>query len=485
MINQVEAAKSATGKVFWRLENAKALLLAGRVPLILFVSAAIALLEPVPGLAPKAHLFLATLFGAVALWMIAVVAEYIVGLLLLLSWVVLDIVPVKTALGGFSQDSWFFVIGALGIAAAIGNTPLLARAAHYMLRAIPVRCQRTYTLCLLAAGSVCGLLLPAGKARAAVAAPVSQAIARTAGFKPRSNGAAAISLAAFVGFSQMSFLFLTASEVCLIAWNFLPPATKADFGWLPWFLVALPAGLCVSATMFVAIRWLLPLSEDESRLLTQSARAVVDELGPMSRRERIALAIMVATVAGWVTASLHGISEAWIALAALLALLLLDVLDDSGFRKSLDWGQVLFYGVLNSVSLVATELKVDSWFMRLSDQLLRGFAGQPFAFLLVVFVLISLLRLGLRKSATAALFTVTLLPLSQIVGIHPGVLIVAAVMVSECFLLGYQDGPYQIAYSAGGFTHAQARKVLCAKYVATLLALAVCVPCWRFLGYIR
>lgn len=108
MINQVEAAKSATGKVFWRLENAKALLLAGRVPLILFVSAAIALLEPVPGLAPKAHLFLATLFGAVALWMIAVVAEYIVGLLLLLSWVVLDIVPVKTALGGFSQDSWFF-----------------------------------------------------------------------------------------------------------------------------------------------------------------------------------------------------------------------------------------------------------------------------------------------------------------------------------------------------------------------------------------
>lgn len=485
MIEQVEAAKSANAKVFWRWEGAKAVLLAGRVPFIVFTSAAIALLQPVPGLAPKAHLFLATLFCAVAFWMIDVVAEYIVGLMLVLSWVVFDIAAVKTALGGFSQDSWFFVIGALGIAAAIGNTSLLARVAHYLLRAIPVRCQRTYTLCLLAAGIVCGLLLPTGKARAAVAAPVSQAIARSAGFLPRSNGAAAMSLAAFIGFSQMSFLFLTASEVCLIAWNFLPPASKAEFGWLPWFLAALPAGLCISATMFVAIRWLLPLSEDETRLLARTARATIDELGPMSRRERLALTILLATVAGWVTTSLHGISEAWVALGALLALLLSDVLDDSGFRKSLDWGQVLFFGVLNSVSLVAAELKVDSWFMQLSDQLLRGFAGRPLAFLLVVFLLISLLRFALRKSATAALFTVTLLPLSQSVGIHPGVLIVAAVMASECFLLGYQDGPYQIAYSGAAFTHGQARKVLCAKYVATLLALALCVPYWRFLGFIR
>lgn len=61
-------------------------------------------------------------------------------------------------------------------------------------------------------------------------------------------------------------------------------------------------------------------------------------------------------------------------------------------------------------------------------------------------------------------------------------------MIGECFLLGYQDGPYQIAYAGGGgtaFTHGQARKILAAKYLATLLAVAVSVPYWKFLGFIR
>ena len=67
-------------------------------------------------------------------------------------------------------------------------------------------------------------------------------------------------------------------------------------------------------------------------------------------------------------------------------------------------------------------------------------------------------------------------------------LLVALIMAGECFLLGYQDGPYQIAYGAGGgnaCTHRQARKILAAKYLATLVAIAVSVPFWKFLGFIR
>ncbi|MGH7929720.1 MAG: hypothetical protein ACREQV_18210, partial [Candidatus Binatia bacterium] len=88
---------------------------------------------------------------------------------------------------------------------------------------------------------------------------------------------------------------------------------------------------------------------------------------------------------------------------------------------------------------------------------------------------------------TTALFAVTLLPFSQSVGVHPGVMIVAATMIGECFLLGYQDGPYQIAYSGAGgtaFSHGQARKILAARYLATLLAIVVSVPYWKFLGLI-
>jgi hypothetical protein len=54
--------------------------------------------------------FLATLTVAVFLWVSQVFVDYLVGLMLLLSWLVLDVVPPDIALSGFSQSSWFFAL---------------------------------------------------------------------------------------------------------------------------------------------------------------------------------------------------------------------------------------------------------------------------------------------------------------------------------------------------------------------------------------
>jgi anion transporter len=433
--------------------------------------------------------FLATMVVAVVLWVFEVVDEYIVGLLLLLAWVVLDIVPSKVALAGFATNSWLFTIGALGIAAALANTSLLRRLAFKLIGCLPVRCQKSYAFCLLSAGMFSGPLLPTGKARAAVAVPVSQAITEFAAFGPRSNGSAAISLSAFVGFSQMSFMFLTGGEHCLIAWNFLPSALKAEFGWLTWFMAALPAAICIVIVMFISVQWLLPLSaQEKERLAAKSISKPSVDIGPISRKEWIVLSCLLFTLVGWLTVPLHAVDEAWVALGTLLVFLLLGVLDKEDFKNRIDWGLILFFGVLNSLAIVTHDLRVDETLRTLSAGFLSGFSSGAFGFLLLSFLLISSARFFLRKTPTAALFAVILLPFSESMGIHPGIMIVAAVMIGECFLLGYQDGPYQIAYSGANgtaFSHSQARKVLAAKYVATLLALAISVPYWRFLGLIR
>jgi DASS family divalent anion:Na+ symporter len=446
-------------------------------------------LPPVEPMGERGMHFLATMIVAVSLWVLEVVDEYIVGLLLLLSWVVLDIVPSKVALAGFATNSWFFTIGALGMAAAVANTSLLRRIAFKLMSWMPIRCQRTYTLVLLGGGVFSGPLLPTGKARAAVAVPVSQAITEAAGFGPRSNGSAAISLAAFLGFSQMSFMFLTGGEQCLIAWNFLPPSVKAEFGWLNWFLVALPAAICIIIFLFVSIRFLLPLPPEEKvRLAATSDPSLVFNMGPISSSEWIILATLLSTVAGWATVPLHGVNEAWVALGSLLVLLLFGVLDKDGFKNKLDWGLILFFGVLNSLSMVTQYLKVDESLKMLTEPFLSDFSGGALGFLGVVFGVVCFVRFFLRKTPTAAVFTVMFLPFSESIGVHPGVIIVAATMIGECFLFGYQDGPYQIAYSGGNgtaFSHVQARKILAARYAATLLAIAISVPYWKFLGLIR
>jgi di/tricarboxylate transporter len=471
----------------WRL--AQAIRAYGTVAVALLLGWIVWNLPPVEPMGERGMHFLATMVVAVSLWVREIVDEYVVGLLLLLSWVVLDIVPSKVALAGFGTNSWFFTIGALGIAATVGSTSLLRRLALKLIGWIPIHCQRSYVLFLLSAGVFSGPLLPTGKARAAVAVPISQAITEAAGFAPRSNGSAAISLAAFLGFSQMSFLFLTGGEQCLIAWNFLPSPVKAEFGWLSWFLVAFPAAACIVLLLFVSIRLLLPLAPQAGTRFSTAAHAhLVDDAGPISPREWAVLVTLMLTVVSWAMQPVHGINEAWVALASLLVFLLSGALDKEGFKNRIDWGLILFFGVLNSLSVVTHHLKVDESLKMLSAPLLEDFQGGAFGFLLVVFGVVSCVRFLLRKTPTAAVFTAIFLPFSDAIGVHPGVIIVAATMIGECFLFGYQDGPYQIAHSGANgtaFSHSQARKILAARYVVTLLALAISVPYWRFLGLVR
>ena len=473
----------------WRLENPRTLLQPALVAAVFALGWAIWNMPPLQGMSAKANHFLATMVVAVAFWMFDVLEDYIVGLMLLLAWVVFGIVPAKVALAGFSENSWFFIIGSFGIAAAIGKTSLLQRLALGLLRWIPIRYQKTCIAVLLGTGAFSTPLLPSGKARAAVTVPISHAIADSAGFAPRSNGTAAIALSVFVGFTQMQFMFLTGGEQNLISWNLLPPSAKAEFGWLTWFLAAFPAALCISISTFLSVHFLLPLSNQEKESLSKKPVPHLDtETGFISRKDWIALTTLILTIFGWLTSALHGVSETWIAVIALLVFLVTGVLDKQGFRNDLDWGLILFFGVLNSLSSIAEHLKIDAWLTAISASFLDRFAADPSRFLFMTFVLVLLVRFFLRKASAAALITITLVPLSDRVGIHPGVLIVTALMSGECFLLAYQDGPYQIAYAGGGgpaFSHGQARKILAAKYLATLLAIAVSVPYWKFLGFIR
>lgn len=444
---------------------------------------------PVGGMDVRGMHFLATLVVAIALWVLDFAEEYIVGLWLLLAWAVLGIAPAKVVLAGFSEDSWFFTVGALGIGVAIAQTSLLRRASLRLLRWVPIRYYKTHTVLLLGAGLFSGPLLPTGKARAAVAAPLTQSISQAAGFRQQSNGSAAIALSGFMGFTQMSFVFLTGASQCLLAWSLLPQPAKAEFGWLTWFIAALPAGALITVFMALSIHALLPLSAAERRAL--AARGLQEDCemsGTVPASEWLALAALLATLAGWITAPLHGINETWIALGGLLLLVLVGALDTEHLRRKLDWGLVLFIGVLNSMGALAAYLNIDRWLIDLAKSSLAQFQTGPYLFLTALFVLISATRFLLRKTACATIFPVVLAPLSVSVGIHPGVMIVAAAMIAECFILNYQDGPFQIAQASDGappFTNAQARKILAAKYLATFLAIIVSVPYWQWIGFVR
>ena len=433
--------------------------------------------------------FLATLVIGVVLWVSNAFDEYVVGFMLLASWVLLEIVPAKVALEGFSHESWFFVVAALGMGTAVVKSGLLQRIAAQILRRLPITAYKSHTFLLFASGLLITPLLPTGKARVVVALPVSQAIAQATGFATHSNGSAALALSATIGFSQMSFVFLTGAESCLLGWNLLPESAKAEFGWMTWLIAAFPAALFVFLFVFCSIHLLFRLSsKDRLDVQSRAKEFQVDNLGPLSNPEWIAVVVLLGTLAGWISVPLHGIGETWIALLGLLAFLGTGILDKKSFKNDVDWTLILFFGIVNSMAMVSRHLKVDRWLLEIIEPVLGSVALGPVTFLIAVVLIVFCARFFLRKATAVLILPLLVMPYAQEIGIHPGVVLITILAAGECFLLTYQDGPYQIAYSStngGAFTHTQARKVLALKFLGTILAIAISVPYWAMLGLIK
>ena len=434
--------------------------------------------------------FIMTLAAGIVLWVSESVDDYVVALILLLSWIILDVVSPSVALSGYSTESWFFLIAALGIAATVTRSGVFSRLAFRVLQAVPLAYRKTHGFLLFSLGVLLTPLIPTGKARITLLASMLNAIIQAFGFKSRSNDSAALMLAAYLGIGQMSFLFLTGGTENLGAWSLLPESTKAEFGWFTWAVAAFPLGIVTSLLSLVAVYLVFP-SKPKQPARSFSAASMEEALGARGswdNREWLAIGILTVAFVGWMTTSIHGVREVWIATGAFILALITGALDKESLRKNLDWGFVLFFGVICSMGAIADKLRIDRWLATLTEPFLFLFIESPTFFLLATVPIVSIVRLFLRKTAAYIFLTLSLVSWAPIVGIHPGIILLTIVFAGEGWFFHYQDGSYQMIYSmteGQAFSHRQAQVLMLAKFIAVFVALALCVPYWRYLGLVH
>lgn len=450
------------------------------------VAAGIWYVPATQSLDPREIHFLAALAAAIFLWMVDVFDDYIVAIGLLLVWLLSGITSPAVALSGFSHSTWFFVLSVLGIAATIAHSGLLYRGALECIHLLKPN-YKVYTLMLGVTGAMVTPLLPTIKARIAVIMPLARELSEGLGFKPRSSGSAGITLAAFIGYSQLTATFLTGATVCLLGWSLLPEQARDQFRWITWFIAGFPAGLVLLLSLMASVLVLFrPTEGDDPGHVQQQARTQLQILGPLKPREWLCIVVLIFAIIAFVTQPL-GIHEAWIALTALFVFLVTGTLDKKTLKQQVDWGYLIFLGIMTGMASVITEIHLDQWIVTWVKPILGEFVS-PGWFLIAVAVLVYLTRLLIRKTAVVILFVIAVTPLAEAHGIHPGVLLLTILLALEAWFLPYQSAGYQIAYySTDGqtFSHNQARALMACKFVATFLAIAISVPYWRWLGLIQ
>src|SRR3954471_3256598 len=447
------------------------------VPLLL------AQLPPPAGLSVKGWEIVLVLAGAAIAWLVEPLPDFAIALAMAAAWGVLGLAPLATIFSGFASSSWVLALGALALAAAMLRSGILFRAALALLRAFPPT-HGGQMLALLFGGIALTPLVPLSVARVAAIAPLAHELARALGHAPRSRGTASLAFAGLIGYWYFSSIFLTGLATNFFVVGLLSPDEQRRFGFFGWLTAAAPVGIaCLAGALVVLFVVLRP--ETGAKVDAETVRRQTRILGPITRHERLAIASLAGLLVGLVLQPILSIDGAWLALVALI-IITAGPLDRERFRSSIDWGFLVFLGLLLGSGAVLQAGGVDKW---ISALLIEATAGVHAPGLLVIAfaLLVMLSRVVLPSRPAMVLFSLALVPAAPALGISPWVAGFVVLVAANVWVLPYQGLEYLIARDATNgeaFDDRQGTQVGAALTLARLVAIAAAVPFWIAWGLV-
>lgn len=428
-------------------------------------------------------IFLGTFACAVLWWLVELIPDYATCLLMCASWAVLKVVPFSTAFAAFGGETFWLLVGALGIGLGVAESGLLDRMALKIMSLFPVGF-RGMTSAMYAVGMVINPLIPSVTAKVSITAPFAKAIGDKMGFADESEGMGGLFAAMFMSAGVLYPIFLSASLFNYVLVGLMPKEVAPGITWMSWLGVSWVWGLVVIGLGYMAVQTLY--RPKETRTMDPGfVTAELAKLGGLSRKEKIVAVILAAALGMWITERLHGISAAQVAVIALVLMLAANIFDRAAFRSKIGWDSICFIGGILNLAALFPILKIDRWIGAAIGPYLQPLMSNIYLFIVVLCLLLLVIRFILvSQAASLTLFIVLLAPLATALHIHP--LIPAFVVLTSINLWNapYQNTTFLAAfYASGGMVrHSQTIKMSLAYAAINILALLASVPLWRMMG---
>ncbi len=288
-----------------------------------------------------------------------------------------------------------------------------------------------------------------------------------------SNFATCLMLAIAYAASIGSLATLIGTPPNLFMASFLESEYDIDIGFGEWMLVGLPLAVIFLFVAWVVLtRFVYPPEIDEIAGGEEIIQEQLDEMGPISRGEKVVLTVFVLTASAWILNSilpsifpsletiLVGVEDAGIAIAAAIILFAIPIDWRNGVfaldwetARQLPWGILLLFGGGLSMANAVSETGVDVWI----GSLVSGLGGIP-VWILIGIVIVVVVLLTELTSNTAT--TATFLPIlaGAAIGLNLDVLAFAvpAALAATCaFMIPVATPPNAIVFGSGHITIVQ------------------------------
>lgn len=463
------------------------------------------------GLGSQGVVCLAVLAWAIVWWIAGVLPDFVTALLMTVGFMLLGGVEATTVFSAFAGETWWLLLAAFSLGAAMKSVGLMRRMALAIIRKLP-NSFAARVGGLIAVGTVVGPLVPSMAAKVSMLGPIAMGLGDAAGYPRKGKQMTGLFMAMFTGVRTVAPAVISASVIGYALLGLLPQDTQAQFNMLSWFIAALPWFAVVLILNYLAIVLLYrprkgSTSADENIAAPDSAvstapgsatapaAGVIDapaapdqlqDLGPMSAQEKKLLVIIVLTVLMWVTQPLHGVSAAKVALVALTLIIACGILTPASFKSGVNWTSLLFIGIVIGLASTFDQVGISSWIVSVAGPVFQSLASNSFVFVLGVALLTLALRFVIvSQIAYLNIAMAFMVPLALAQGISPWVVGFAMYAMVDPWFVLYQNPCYLAAYYSvdGKMCSQGAAAAHCVLYsVICLLGLAVSVPYWTSMG---
>lgn len=441
---------------------------------------------PTPeGLTRISMITLGVTVWAIIYWVFQVQNIFVTAIIMSLLFVVLKCASFGVVFSAFSGATWWFVIGVLGMSCALGRSGVMKRFAYYIMRLFPATFAGQ-VLGMIVAGFIINPLIPSTAAKLSICVPISVGMAQVMGFDKRSKGMHGLFLAAIVGVMLMSVCFLSANIWGTMTYGLLPAETQAQFSWINWFLAIIPWGLVVAAgCYFLIVRMYKP--EVKTTFSKQYIEDELKNMGPMSKKEKITLIIFVVAILLWATEKLHGIYGCVVAMGALIALIVTNILTVDDFKKGIPWDVVFLSGAMIGLGGVLQSVGIQDYISSAVAPYVSRITGNPYIFVAAIAIILYVVRIVyVEQVSTVNIFVLLFIPFAIQAGINPWI---SSMVVFTSLLnwnLIHQNLLMITAYSvAGGEEYIDYKSIarLSTGYmILNIIGFWVCIPIWQLTG---
>lgn len=285
----------------------------------------------------------------VALWATGAIPIHITALIMFLITVVLHIAPADVVFAGFHASATWLVFGGLVLTIAVQRSGLATRAVQTLVTQLPAN-YFAMALGIAAAGLALAFLMPSASARAVLMAPLAMALADRLGFAEHTRARYGLILAAAMGSTIPAFGILPSTVVSMAFAGVSESIHGIRYTYFDYTLLNFPVlgalGLLIQIGLITVMFGAKPRTGTAAEMQTGWAAD-----------ERRLLFILLIALTLWMTDSLHGISPAWIALAAALVCITprIGVLPAKVLTDDVSYGAWLFVAGIIGMGAIAKD----------------------------------------------------------------------------------------------------------------------------------